>query len=79
MHLISNDLVKSEAGEKVADKLRIRLRRVEFVPFFSEEDIGRLIETETKPRWWRVSRFEQAEEIRQIAGTIRAIGNLARV
>ncbi|MGH8602432.1 MAG: hypothetical protein ACREXR_06545 [Gammaproteobacteria bacterium] len=74
-----DDLVKSEVGEDVAHKPTVRLRRVEFVPSFSEDDIGSLIETETKPKWWRVSRFEQSQEIRQIAGTVRAIGNLVRV
>jgi hypothetical protein len=74
-----HSLVAKETDDETASQLTFWLKHVEAVPSFARSDIGSRILAETKPTWSRGKRFQQAEEVRQIAGIIRAFGNLVRV
>jgi hypothetical protein len=77
LHL--HGLVAKETDENTADKLTFWLRHVEAVPGVARVEIGALVLSEVKPRWTKHGRFEQAEEVRKIAGMIRGVGNLINV
>lgn len=77
VHLQS--LVAGETNEETAAQLVFWLKHVGAVPGAARIDIGQRIKSEVRPGWSKTKRFEHAEEVREIAGIIRAFGNLVRV
>ena len=62
--------VVEETNKETAEQLTMWLRNVEEVPGRSSIDLARVVESETKPRWTKAHRFEQAESVRHTAGLI---------
>jgi hypothetical protein len=74
-----NGIIAKQINQDTANQMTFWLRNVEAVPGVAKLDIGTRILSEVKPRWTKHRRFEQAEEVRRIAGTIRGLGNMIHV
>jgi hypothetical protein len=72
-------LVGKETDEQTADRLTFWLQHVSAVPGIAQVNFGQRVLSETKPSWTKGKRFEHAQGAREIAGIIRAVGNLVRV
>jgi hypothetical protein len=73
------DLLKGESDEQTAAQLTFWLNHLEVVPGFAAQDIGSRLITEIKPSWTKHGRLAQSQEVREIAGIVRALGNFVRV
>jgi hypothetical protein len=73
------ELIKSETDEETARKITFQLNYVSAAPGVAAESLGDQVGSFAKPKWSAYKRFRQADEIYEIAGTIRALGNLVRV
>ena len=71
--------VLEQTNQEVASKLTLWLRHIADVPGIAKIDLARLVESESKPKWTAVQRFQQAETVRHIAGLIAGTANLVRV
>lgn len=74
-----HSLVAKETDEAAAIKLTFWLKHVEAVPDYAEMDFGSMIEAETKTNWSKSKRLKQSQEVKEIAGIIRGIGNFVHV
>lgn len=72
-------LVEKETDERTADHLTFWLEHVEAVPGVARVELGKMIENNARPLWSKAARNEQSQSIAEIAGLIRAVGNLLRV
>jgi hypothetical protein len=71
--------IEEQTDKKTARKLTLWLRHVGDVPGIAKLDLVRIVESESKPRWSRSQRFQQAESVRNIAGLIEGTANLVRL
>jgi len=74
-----DQLVAEETNEETARQLTFWLKNVAEAPGFSRVDLGAVIESEVRPRWTDHHRFEQSQQVKEIGGIIRGVGNLIRV
>jgi len=74
-----HDLLKGESGEQTAAQLTFWLKHLEVDPGFAAQGIGLHLITEVKPSSTKHGRLAQSEEVREIAGIVRAFGNFVRV
>lgn len=71
--------VEAETDKATADQLTRWLQWVGDAPGLAKIDVERTVIHESKPKWGKAARFEQAEAIRRIGGMIRGAANLLRV
>lgn len=72
-------LVAEETDQRTADQLTFWLKHVQAVPGYAKIDVEARILSEVKPKWSASKRFQQAQEVKEIAGIIRGVGNLVCV
>jgi hypothetical protein len=72
-------LLEREIDKGTADRLTIWLTHVADAPGIALFDVEREVNAETAPKWTAAGRYKQYAEIEEIAGTIRAFGNLLSV